>query len=499
MFAILAALSGGPAWAQPAPEPAPEAAEAPPPAVQALRGVARVVPRFSGVTVEQRDGVLILGGTIPGAAARDEVVSLARAQPGVVFVDDRMERADDAATLASEPIDTDRALVDTIRGVFAEVPKLADLQVSSRSGVVRLRGEVVDQAAKDQALQLVRGMDGVVFVDDEVKLVTSVSARLRPALADAVTRLTGIVAMLPVTVVALIVVGFAVWLAQRLRHWDRLYGRLRQRPLVRAMVGRLVALLVTLAGVVAGLEILGATGLVGAVVGTAGVLGVAVGFAFRDIVENYLAGILLSVQQPFNADDLVEVDNITGVVVRMSMRNTLIMTIDGNHVYVPNATVFKSPLENFTRNPRRRFSFEVGVGVGERLGDVMRLGIQTLKGIDGVVAEPPPLAYIAKLGDSNVVIELVGWVDQRNNEFLAVRTEAIRQVKEAFDTAGFDMPEPIYRLTMVQPPKPEARPEPRSDAPVDTRVTDHVVKQAEAERRKEGVDLLEPTPRPTAE
>ena len=180
--------------------------------------------------------------------------------------------------------------------------------------------------------------------------------------------------------------------------------------------------------------------------GAAGILGLALGFALRDTVENYIASLLLSLRQPFGQDDLVLIEGWEGRVLRLTSRATVLMTLDGNHVRIPNAVVYKSVIVNYTRNPSRRFHFDVGVGTEQDLSAVQRLGAETLARMDGVLDDPPPVATVETLGDSSVVIRVAGWVDQRHADFLKVRSEAIRLVKQAFDRADVTMPEPIYNV-----------------------------------------------------
>lgn len=117
-----------------------------------------------------------------------------------------------------------------------------------------------------------------------------------------------------------------------------------------------------LAGLYLVLRIAGLTQLALTVVGGTGLIGLVLGIAFRDITENLLASLLLSLQQPFREGDLVEVAEVTGYVQRLTSRTTVLMTLDGNQAQVPNSTVFKSTIHNFSSNPNRRDDFIVGIG-----------------------------------------------------------------------------------------------------------------------------------------
>ncbi|PRD19431.1 UNVERIFIED_CONTAM: glyS, partial [Trichonephila clavipes] len=210
-----------------------------------------------------------------------------------------------------------------------------------------------------------------------------------------------LIAALPLLVLALAVIA-VFWLIGRWLARRQLLDLVAQRnPFLRELTRTTVRWVVSLIGVLIALEIMDATALVGAVLGTAGVLGVALGFAFKSTMENYLAGILMSLRQPFSPKDHVTIDGNEGIVVALTSRATILMTLDGNHLRLPNALVFSSVMLNYTRNPSRRFAFDVGIGVSEDLVRAQQIGVDVLRTLDGVQDTPPPRAYITALGDSN--------------------------------------------------------------------------------------------------
>ncbi|GAA4867753.1 mechanosensitive ion channel family protein [Luteimonas vadosa] len=325
------------------------------------------------------------------------------------------------------------------------------------------------------------------------------STTLQPVADRVMEQGQELLAGLPMFVVALAI----VWLAWRFGGWlsrrQALQHVADRNPFLRELARTTVRWLILLAGVLIALEILEATALVGAVLGTAGVLGVAIGFAFKDILENYIAGILMSLRQPFAPRDHVVIDGNEGVIVALNSRATILMTLDGNHLRLPNALVFRSVTLNYTRNPSRRFHFEVGIGVEEDLVEAQEIGVRELQRIDGILADPPPRAMITALGDSNVQVRYQAWVDQRSHDFLLVKSESIRRVKLALEDAGMDMPEPIYRVQMSER-KPstakDAKPVPDAarEHAVDTRARDDLDPQIDEDRdRHGGDDLLDAT------
>jgi small-conductance mechanosensitive channel len=168
-------------------------------------------------------------------------------------------------------------------------------------------------------------------------------------------------------------------------------------------------------------------------------------------------------------------------------------------VRLPNAFVFRTPLTNFTRNPRRRFQFEVGVAPSDDLALARETGMTALVEMEGVLTEPPPEALVREIGESWVTVRFLGWVDQRSAGFDRVRSEAIRAVKGRLEAVGISFPSPEYLVRLSrdgaaspQAPAPSAAPQPSPSEKVDVSV-DHTVDEQIDQDRRASVeeDLLE--------
>jgi len=298
--------------------------------------------------------------------------------------------------------------------------------------------------------------------------------------------------LIPLLLVAILVVAAFVLIARWVTASERPFRFVSKNIFLRDLARQIVRGGIVALGILLALEILDATALVGAVLGAAGVVGLAIGFAFRDLVENYIASILLSLRQPFAPNDHVKIDGIEGKVTRLTSRATILLTFDGNHVRIPNATVFKGTIVNFTRKPERRFNFGVGVSTEVDLVAAGDLALTTLGSIDGVLEEPGPSVTIKELGDSSVTLSILGWVDQRESSFGKVKSEAIRLTKEAFDREGLEMPEPIQRIRWERAAKPVRRqmvPSPATPAR-NTAPDSYMDKDVLQERAKDEPDLL---------
>jgi len=347
------------------------------------------------------------------------------------------------------PDSADAALEARLEGIYQQIEPFQDLRVRVRQGVVQLDGTVLQPQQATDAADLARSLDGVLYVVNDVSAPSDLADRVSPALSRLQEYGTAAVDFLPVFLIALVVVGATVGAARWIGGWE-IPEQMRVSPLAWGLVRRVVQVGVAMIGLVVAFDLLGVTSLVGALLGTAGVAGLAIGFAFRDIIENYLAGVLLSVRQPFRVNDVVSIADHEGRVVRLTAREVVLLTFDGNHVRLPNATVFKNVLVNYTLNAQRLFYFDVGVGADEDLTEVQRVGVDTLDAMKGVLAEPPPFARVRELGDSSVVVRLHGWVDQNEADFHKVQSEALRLVKQAFEEADVEMPEPTYRLQLYR-------------------------------------------------
>jgi small-conductance mechanosensitive channel len=342
----------------------------------------------------------------------------------------------------------DEHLEHRLQATLSEIDGFQGISVSVRHGVAQLEGTVVDPQAATEAERLAREFEGVLYVENNVSAESDLSDRMTPVVSRLEEYGTGFLEYLPVGLIALAIILMTIGIARWIGRWET-ERRFGLSPLAWGLVYRCVQVLLVLVGLVVTFDLLGVTSLVGALLGTAGVAGLAIGFAFQDIIENYLAGVLLSIRQPFRVNDVVAIEGHEGRVVRMTARELVLFTFEGNHVRMPNATVFKNVLVNYTLNARRLVVFEVGVGVNEDLATVQRLGTETLTAMKGILDEPPPFARVIALGDSTVTLRYHGWVDQSDVDFTKVQSEAIRLAKATFDEAGVEMPEPTFRIVQM--------------------------------------------------
>lgn len=430
-------------------------------------------------------------------------------QHAIVEPDTPPAEADlDPALVAQEYARTARDDARIATRLSARLARHDDLQgVSARvsAGVVILSGTVLDAADRELAELIAASIEGVISVQQRIAINASLSDRVSPALAQSREKLMRLIAALPLLLVAAGValgfVWFGRWLAGRLHllRWGI------ENPYLDSVLRRGVQLVMLMAGVLIALDLLGATALVGAVLGSAGILGIILGLAFKEIAENHLAGVLLSVRRPFSPGDYIMVNDHEGKVISLNSRATVLMTLDGNHLRLPNAMVFKGVLLNYSRNPLRRLHFTLAIGLEQDLTAIRLLGLDTLRNMPATTTEPEPQVIIQSVGDSSVLINFSAWIDQREVDFLKTRSEAIRQVKCAIADAGMQSPEPIHRVQLIRArtdseetdaaaaaKQRERKPRPHDNIEADVSVNHDLDVQVARERATQlGQDLLQ--------
>jgi small-conductance mechanosensitive channel len=178
------------------------------------------------------------------------------------------------------------------------------------------------------------------------------------------------------------------------------------------------------------------------VLATLGVGSIAVGFAFKDILQNWLAGLLILLRQPFRQGDQVVVGPHEGSVERIEARATLLRTYDGRRVIIPNSDVYTQAVTVNTAFDQRRNEYDVGIGYGDAVDRACRVILDALAAIDGIAHEPKPEAIPWELAGSTVNIRIYWWTGPTRAEVVHVRGRVILAVKQALGEAGIDIPFP---------------------------------------------------------
>jgi small-conductance mechanosensitive channel len=383
-------------------------------------------------------------------------------------------------------VDADRTIAQRLDARLEAIEGLRGVHANVVGGVAMLRGEVLTEEQRKQAQVVAEQTPGVGKVENGIVLSSRLRDRFEVALQAVGEKLVRLLAATPLLLVAAGIVVLAAWLGRVVSRRMTWLRRLQNpNPYMEGLVQRIVQWAMLVAGLLIALDLLGATSLVGAVLGSAGVAGLVLGFAFKDIAENYVAGILLSLRRPFAPGDHVMIDRMhEGRVVALTSRSTLLMTLDGSQVALPNALVFKSVVTNYTQNPKRRFDFLVPLDPASSVGDAQRAGLAAVARVDGVLADPAPFSLVSEYLHDKLNVQFLGWVDQRRNSLNRVRSEAMRAAKTAMDDAG------IRRAGVPADAVPTHHPSTPGDTSVDRDIEEQL---ADAQRASDADNLLDPT------
>lgn len=347
-----------------------------------------------------------------------------------------------AAPVEVTPSKRDEDIRARLQRVLVATGWFTSPNVRVDEGVVFLGGFAGSADLKKWAGDLARNTQGVVAVVNRMEVERTPIWDFTPASAGLRNLWRDFLGSLPLIAFGALILALSVILGIASTRGARrfLQERLRAR-LLRNVIARTAGVLVFLAGVYIILRVMSLTQLALTVVGGTGLVGLAVGIAFRDITENFLASIFLSIQHPFETGDLIEVAGVTGYVQQLNMRTTVVMTLDGNLVQVPNSTVYKASLRNFTTNSNRREDFIVGIDYGVAISDAQATAQRVLAGHDAVLADPEPWVLVDSLGPSTVNLRVYFWLDGRKHSWLKVRSSVIRLIKREFQQQGIAMPD----------------------------------------------------------
>jgi len=181
-----------------------------------------------------------------------------------------------------------------------------------------------------------------------------------------------------------------------------------------------------------------------------GISSVAIGFAFNDILQNFLAGILILLTDPFKIGDQIVYENYEGTVEDIQIRATVVRTYDNRQIVIPNGELFTNSVTVNTAYKMRRSQYDVGIGYSDDIAAAQQLCLDVMREIDGVLDYPAPDTIMTEMGDSAVVFRVRWWTDPRQANVLRIQDQVLRTIKNRLTENGFDIPFPIRTVYMHQ-------------------------------------------------
>lgn len=260
--------------------------------------------------------------------------------------------------------------------------------------------------------------------------------------------LSTIVVNLPNFVVAVLAIVAFYFLAKLSR---RMVGKVMDRSganvAVRRLGSNVVYVVVLAGGLFVALSVLHLDKTVTSLLAGAGIIGLAMSFAFQDVAANFISGLFLIINRPIKIGDQIITNEYHGHVKKISLRSTVIATFQGQIITIPNRKVFENPIENISADGSRRIDLAVGVSYGENLEKVQKVAENALEGIESIVQDKPVKLVYTGFGGSSIDFKLLYWCsDNSQPGYLQALTDGIKAIKVAFDKEDISIPYPIRTL-----------------------------------------------------
>jgi small conductance mechanosensitive channel len=258
--------------------------------------------------------------------------------------------------------------------------------------------------------------------------------------------------MLPNLAAAVLII-LAAWIGARIAAnlTARVLARTTHYVEINRFLSRLVLIAIIAGGTFIALGVLQLDKTVTSLVAGAGILTLVAGLAFQDLASNFIAGLLLQLRQPFRTGALIRSNDYYGVVEHINLRATVLRTLTGQRVYIPNKDVFSGPIENFNAYGRRRIDLPVGISYGDDLQRARAIAIAAVEGVPGREPDRPVELFYEGFGDSSINFVVRFWIPfEHEPDYLEARSEAVQRIKQAFDEQGVTIPFPIRTLDFSQ-------------------------------------------------
>jgi small conductance mechanosensitive channel len=252
---------------------------------------------------------------------------------------------------------------------------------------------------------------------------------------------------IPKIVTALVVFVLALFFSGVIsRTMRRALERRNADPEITLLIGKISRWTIIVLGIIVSLDQVDFN--VTAFLAGLGIAGFTVGFALQDVSKNFVAGMLLLLQQPFDIGEAIEVGEFSGTVEEVNLRATELRTFDGRHVLIPNADVFTSAIVNFSRAKDRRIEVSVGVAYESDLDLVRDTALEAIQSVKGVKMEPEPFVAFHTFGGTTMDFTLYYWADMAETSPVNAKDEGLALIKAAFEKAGIEMPFPTQTVLL---------------------------------------------------
>lgn len=348
----------------------------------------------------------------------------------------------------------DQKISDRLQKAFESSGWFTEVDVKAENGIVTLNGSVDTDEHRQWATDVVRRTEDVLAVIDKLSVehevdVTTNAVNVWKSLSVLWHDFLGRSPLLLLSLVVLVVTALLARATNGLVHWvmDNRKFRVGLKDLFAQLssigiwiLGLLTASVVAFPGMTPSKAIT-----------VLGLGSIAIGFAFKDIFENFFAGVLILWQYPFDRGDFIKCDDVCGRVERITIRSTMIRQLDGELAVVPNGTLFKNKVEVLTNHPQRRVRIICGVAYGEDVNHSRSIIQAAVEGCETVQGKRTIEVFAQEFADSSINFEVAWWTGAKPVDIRRSRDEVIAAIKHALDDAGIEIPFPYRTLTFKQP------------------------------------------------
>ncbi len=360
-----------------------------------------------------------------------------------------------ATPVAVENVVDDQAIQRRLRRILETRERFSKVEVKVDSGVVAFSGTAETDEDRNWAETLAERTEGVVVVDNQIEVESTIdlggswdvmNSSLMTLWRDFIKRVPLLFAACVVLFVTAVSAKFIAKLITRL-----LSKRERMRSSLKDLINQLVTIGIWVVGLIIAAVVVFPGMTPAKALTVLGLGSVAIGFAFKDIFENFFAGILILWRYPFDRGDFISCEGITGRVQEITVRNTLIRRLDGELTVVPNAHLFKSSVDVLNDRASRRVRIICGVAYSESVPSARKVIIDAVHSCKSVKTQREPEVFAKEFAESSINFEVSWWTEPTPTEVRASRDEVIEAIKRELDAANIEIPFP-YRTIQFQDP-----------------------------------------------
>ncbi|QEG02761.1 Small-conductance mechanosensitive channel [Stieleria maiorica] len=367
-----------------------------------------------------------------------------------------------AETVSVQDVTDDAAIRERLVRIYESAEKagwLSEAEVVLDSGIVTLKGQSDTEEHREWAANVARKTEDVVAVINELTVDHQVDLEsTSDVVADSLNTLwTDFLARSPLLLAALVILVLTS-LAAKGVGWGvhRLLDQRGMRASLKDLIYQITAILIWIVGFLVATVVAFPGMTPSKALTVLGLGSVAIGFAFKDIFENFFAGILILWRYPFDRGDYITCGDLTGEVKEITIRNTMIRKLDGELAVIPNATLFKNNVDVLTSQPQRRVRIICGVAYDEDVDQSRDVIAQAVQSCQSVQGKRTVEVFAQEFASSSINFEVAWWTGSKPVEIRRSRDEVVAAIKRALDDAGIEIPFPYRTLTFKSPAIAEA-------------------------------------------